>query len=109
VPDSLDFEVRVYAAMVDALALYHDELEIEGAFNWRDSIAERLKSGEQLSPESAALLKHADDQLMRQREMLVRRFAAVFDPERKATILQSLWWWHLDEGPQVRAEAREVA
>jgi len=105
----LDFEVRVYAAMVDSLALYQDELEVEGAFNWRDSIAERLEAGEQLPPESAALLRRADDQLMRQREMLVRRFASVFDPERKATVPRALWWWFLDEGPQVREQAKGVA
>ncbi len=83
--------VGLSVMMVDSLALYQDELEVEGAFNWRDSIAERLEPGEQLPPESAALLRRADDQLMRQREMLVRRFASVFDPERKATIPRALW------------------
>lgn len=108
-PDSLDFEVRVYAAMAAALMTYEDELEVEGAFNWRDTIEERPQAGETLSPEIAHLLAQADSVLIQASEFLARRFPDLFHPQRKAKIPRRNWWPHLDEGPEARERAEQVA
>ncbi|MCM8748137.1 hypothetical protein NET02_03180 [Thermomicrobiaceae bacterium CFH 74404] len=108
-PNGLDFEVRVYAAMAAALMTYEDELEVEGALNWRDAIEERLHAGETPSPETSHLLAEADAALIRASEVLVRRFPDLFHPQRKANIPRQNWWWHLDEGSQVRKHPEQVA
>lgn len=102
-PRPLSSKVRIYAAMADHIHEYEDELEVEAAFNWRDAIKAALDDGAVLGAESKALLARADDRLMARREELVQRFPNLFHPERKAEIPKASWWWHLDEGPHVRA------
>lgn len=104
-PRSLASKLRVYAAMVDKLAKLDDYLEVYAVFDWRDDIHEDMRAGKVLDPESAKVLEGSDQRLIEQRGRLLQRFPDVFDVDRKARIPREYWWWHLDEGPQVRREA----
>lgn len=108
-PRTLDSKVRIYVAMVDSLPRYTDELEVEATYLWREDIANALDAGEKLDAESKALLQRADQRLVEQRPLLVKRFPTIFAVERKAEIPRRYWWWYLDEGPQVREQAERVA
>lgn len=108
-PRSLASKVRVYAAMADKLSKLRDYLEVYAMFDWRDDVYEDLQGGELLDSESVALLEHADQKLIEERATLLQRFPDLFHPDRKARIRRECWWWHLDEGPQVREQARALA
>jgi len=104
---SLARDLDVYAAMAEKMHLYDELAEVENVLIWRDVIQERIAAGERLSDVEERELEHADDLLVAQRDRLVRRFPWVF--ENSASIPRERWWWHLDEGPQVRDEARRAA
>lgn len=99
-PVDLATKVRVYAAMVQNLQSYDDELEAEAPPIWRDSIQKALDLAEGISPESATLLRQGDELLMAQRESLIQRFLGIFRPERTAEIPKGYWWWHIERGPE---------
>jgi hypothetical protein len=97
----------LYCNMTTKLPLYDMTVEVENVLMWRDEIHDELLSGGQLSPEQQQRLKEADDRLLAQRDRLVRDFPRAF--ERTEEIGPQQWWWHLDKGPQVRAEAEQAA
>lgn len=105
-PRDLASRIRIYAAMVGNLHLYDDELEITNALVWRDSIQETLDGGAEPKSENLARLEGADQRLVKLRAFIAERFPEVFE-DRGAP--SDYWWWHLDEGPQVREEALAAA
>ncbi|MBI2321236.1 MAG: hypothetical protein HYU88_03875 [Chloroflexi bacterium] len=102
VHDELERDVRVYAAAVDKLPLYTEWLEVSTALVHRDAIQEEIAAGKSLSPAAQKLLAEADDRLVANRHVLLKRFPEIFE-ERGAP--REYWWWHLEKGPQVREEA----
>ena len=57
-----------------------------------------------LSPEQKAEVSEADDLLVKHRRLITEWLSMGSVEEPIAH-----WWWHLDEGPQVREQAREAA
>lgn len=108
-PRDLDSKVKIYAAMIDSILEYEEDMEIYAALNWRDGIKESLDAGETLDTENQNRLTRADEMLIAKRDLVVSRFPHIFHPQEKGLPPRSQWWWYLDEGPQVRAQALAAA
>ena len=102
----LGSEIVLYEEMVKYLPEYTDEEEVFALFVTRDVISVRLTQGEKADPELLALLARADNTLVELWRWLSSTFPNIFDRDRKATIPPDYWWWHLDEGPDVREQAK---
>ena len=101
-------KIGVHAEMAQNLRLYDDDTELTAFLVRRDSIHDRLRAGEALSPDSATLLEQADRRLLKKSDLLVRRFPRLF--AENSTISREYWWWHLNEAElreQARADARK--
>ena len=104
----LERSIDVWAAEVENISHYDDELEVSAALVRRDGIQDALNAGETLTPEYRAKLRDADEAFWAQREALVAKFPGVFTPARQEAGPPSYWWWFLNEGPDVR-KRREAA
>jgi hypothetical protein len=102
----LAFEIERYAELIEYFPGEDEPEEIIYALIYRDCVHDRLKQGEKLTPLLAQKLAEADARLKSMRSDLVRRFPGVFLTNRAP---RDYWWWHLDEGPQVREQAEQVA
>ena len=91
--------------MVNRVTSYEEDDEVYVVLTRRDEIHEAIKAGDYPSPELAALLEQADEELLAQGQLLVSRFPDVFADRAP----REYWWWHLDKGPQVREEAGRAA
>ncbi len=105
---SLISEIVLYEKMTRYLAEYDDDEEVVALFAGRDVIQDAISREEEISSEFMTVLKKGDDRVVGLWRDLSERFPHVFEPGRKADISREYWWWHLDEGPQVREEAEKA-
>lgn len=105
---SLVSEIELYKEMTEHLSKYRDSEEVIALFVNRELIHDRLLRGEKVSSEVLGLLEEGDKTLASLWRKLFLTFPTVFEPGRKANIPRAYWWWHLDEGPQVREEAEKA-
>ncbi|MCL5958775.1 MAG: hypothetical protein M1358_05560 [Chloroflexi bacterium] len=101
---TIEADIRAYRMRVSGISDdYNYETDALEALIHRSHIQERW---EELTPQQREEITRIDDDLAR----LHRRVADVLPPGGE-TPDRSQWWWHLDEGPQVRKEAekRKVA
>jgi len=108
VPVSLESNVEIWAAEVEAMPRADYYMEITSALVVRDVIQDALNAGAKLASEYRAKLRDADEAFWAQREELVAKFPDVFTPARQEAGPSSYWWWFLNEGPDAR-KRREAA
>jgi len=94
--------------MVEHLPDYAEELEVVNAFVTRETIEDEVRAGAALDAAERQRLEQADNRLLSRHSVVLRRFPHLFSA-RPGNIPRRYWWWFLDEGPQVREQAREVA
>ncbi len=98
--------IEIYARGVGYLREYDDREEVTGLLIYRDTIAKRLQAGAEVTDEAIKQLAEADDRLIEAIPWLEEHFPEVF--RANDDIPRRYWWWHLDEGPQVREEAEKT-
>ena len=104
---NLGSEIERYAADVEeSLPEYDDHYEVTALFALRDVIEDALDASGRITGSQERTLAQADAAIVKLRKWLVSAFPDVFDPARKDSIPPRYWWWHLDEGPEVREQAK---
>jgi hypothetical protein len=99
--------VKVYSALTRGLPEFDERSEVENVLIWREAIHEAMLGGQIPSEAEREEIARADDRLVEQASRLAERFPAAF--EHGSDVPRVRWWWHLDKGPQVRAEAEQAA
>ncbi|MBI4507129.1 MAG: hypothetical protein HY691_16485 [Chloroflexi bacterium] len=98
----------LYAEMVQSLPLYRDREEVINLFVMREFIEKKLDRTP-LAGAAIQQLERADTALTLHSTLLRQRFRDLFRSCRPSDVPRSYWWWYLDEGPQVREQARALA
>ncbi len=97
----------LYAKLTRQIPTFDERSEVENVLIWREAIYEALLAGQKLSETQNEVLAEADDRLVEQAAWITEHFPQVFEHGRR--VPRDRWWWHLNEGPQVREEAERAA